>query len=71
MPRGKIVAVLFTWSWGGFSVRYEDGRRESLSCGQLLEAVGADEYLRLSLLTAQLAGHWHPVPPKPEGGKAA
>jgi hypothetical protein len=57
----RIVAVLFTWSWTGFVVRYEDGRLETFSPGSLYREVGPDQYQRLSRIAHQLDGHWHPV----------
>jgi hypothetical protein len=59
-PR-PITAILFTWSWGGFVVRYTDGAEESTSPGQLLRQVGAAEYDRLPRLAHRLDGHWQPV----------
>lgn len=44
----KITAILWSWSWEGYTVRYEDGRRENKSARQLVEEVGETEYERLN-----------------------
>jgi hypothetical protein len=56
-----IVAILFTYSWGGYTVRYRDGTTESLSPKQLLARVGEAEYYRLAVIAHRLPGHWQPA----------
>ncbi len=60
----RITAILYTFAWDGFSVRYADGRTESLSPKELLDRVGREEYDRLSKIAHEgdLTGHWHEVP---------
>jgi hypothetical protein len=59
----KIIAILFTWSWGGFVVRYQDGTLETFSPEQLLRKVGEEEYYRLNKIAhgGGMTGHWHKV----------
>jgi hypothetical protein len=66
----RIVAILFTFSWRGFSVRYEDGTQQTMSPAQLYAQVGAREYERLNAIahTNGLTGHWHDVPPAVQHG---
>jgi hypothetical protein len=59
-----IVAVLFTYSWSGYCVRYRDGSRETFSPKQLLRRVGDAEFHRLNAIAHRLPGHWQAV----EGG---
>jgi hypothetical protein len=56
-----IVAILFTYSWGGYCVRYQDGTTETFSPKQLLDRVGEAEYFRLAVIAHRLPGHWHKV----------
>ena len=37
-----IRRILWSWSWEGFCVEFEDGSRESMSARQLREYVGSD-----------------------------
>ena len=54
-----IVAVLYTFSWGGFAVQFDSGRIETLSARQLTNLVGAAGFDRLNAIAHRLAGHWH------------
>jgi hypothetical protein len=56
-----IVAVLFTYSWGGYTVRYRDGTTETFSPKQLRDRVGEAEFYRLHETAMKLPGHWHKV----------
>ena len=47
-----IVAVHYTSSWDGYSVRYADGRQDTFSPPELLQEVGQAEFDRLSSLTS-------------------
>lgn len=55
----KISRILFTFSWGGYSLEFSDGSRDQLSPNQLLELVGETEYKRLNKIAHRLTGHWH------------
>lgn len=57
----KICKILFTWSWEGFVVEYENGLRSSYSRQSLFDTVGQVEYDRLSNIAARLYGHWQTV----------
>jgi hypothetical protein len=57
----RIVAILFTWSWGGFVVRFRDGGQQTLAPGELRELGGETEYARLRAIAHRLPGHWRQV----------
>jgi hypothetical protein len=60
-PQGDpIVAVMFTYSWCGFSIRRASGQVESYTAEGLYKLVGEAEYHRLAGVAARLTGHWHP-----------
>jgi hypothetical protein len=61
------VAVLFTYSWGGYCVRYRDGSTETCSPRQLQRWVGDAEFARLNAIAHRLPGHWQKVE---QGGEA-
>jgi hypothetical protein len=57
----RIVAILFTWSWSGFVIRFQDGPQRTFSPRELRELVGETEYARLRRIAHRLPGHWHQV----------
>lgn len=57
----RITNVLFTYSWGGYVVRRENGRQDTLTPTALLAEVGEAEYHRLSRIAHRMTGHWHAV----------
>lgn len=56
-----VTKVHFTYSWGGYSIRYRNGAQDKYTPEELLARFGEAGYERLRELAMRLPGVWHRV----------